>query len=107
MTTRVRGPVVKFSIGNAVAFDSVPTKKGGGGSGRKSELLDTVRQLQPGQCLPVTADAGDASSEEAFIAFTRRIQSNLRRKGAVDFDIKTRVDRVNNRVMIYRPHPNA
>ncbi len=91
-------------IGEVASVESLNvrrTRRGGGG-GRKSEFLDKIRTLQPGQGITITPD-----DNEEFDNLAMRVNGVYRKvdgKFAVGFRPSVHKDYANQRIVISRPN---
>lgn len=84
------------------SFDTVPSRRSTGGGGRRSELLDRIRELQPKQCMRIDVEVGE---NETFDQAAKRITQKVYRKGAVNFPVTTRQNASEGQVVIYNTTP--
>lgn len=84
---------MKFKVAN---FEEIPASMRSGG-GRKSELLNAVRELNEKQKLEF-----HIPDDEDFNARVAQIRSSLNREGALDFRPTTRTNPEKREISIFR-----
>jgi len=88
------------------------TRSGGSGGGRRSPVLESARNLEPGQALTITVEGpngetGDCVTREMFNARKNSLSAGLRGKRAngqstLGFDVTVRGDFANRQIRIIR-----